>query len=165
MVQNAVSTTHNPKDITTLVSNPRARLERLCDGKISIFLDGNYFSVNEDEIGHISDERKNEWLEHFVKYYDELLKKDEEKKDFYKKAELAVKGSLKQVRNWYDNILAMFGVRRFNDIQGDYAKKKEAQGYYAQICDLKSDAIGFGNRYFSACLSAFMHACDKGKYV
>lgn len=158
------NTAKRHEEYTTLISNSRARVEKQSNGKISIFIDGNYFTADENEIANISDNKRNEWLDHFVKYYDELLKKDEEKKSFYKKAEIAVKGALKKAKDWYNSILAMFGVKRYNDIQGDYAKMQEAKEYYGQICDLKMKAVSLGNRYFSACMSAFGHACDKGKF-
>ena len=159
------SSTASESSYSTLVSNPRASVTRGSDGRISIFIDGNYFSVDESEIGTFSDDKKNEWLEHFIKFYDKLLKKDEEKKDFYKKAEEAVKGALKKVKKWYSNILAFFGVQRYQDIVGDDTKQKEAQDYYEQIADYKREAVDSGNRYFSACMSAFLHSCDKAEFV
>ena len=162
--ESSVNTSSKSNSYVTLVSNSRACVNREADGKISIFIDGNKFWVDEKEVGNIKDEKKNEWLEHFVEFYDKLIKKNEQKIDFYKKAEEAVKSALKEVKKWYDSILSFFGVQHFSDIVGDSAKQKEAEGYYAQISDYKMQKVGIGNRLFSCYMSGFNLALSKGKF-
>lgn len=101
--------------------------------------------------------------ERLVNYYDKLLKKNEEKKEYLEAMANSIKKNLKLAKNKYYSFLASIGVSKFSDIS-DEGQKIQAKELKASVSGLESQKISNSNSYFSACMRSFDYALEKGDW-
>ena len=98
-----------------------------------------------------------------VNYYDKLIAENNEKVDFLKAAGKALKAQFKGVQKQYNSILSEFGVDKYSDID-DEAQKAEAKKFYTDLSDLRMAKTANSNREYSAYMTAFDYALEKGNW-
>lgn len=103
------------------------------------------------------------WPEHFVDYYDNLIAENNDKIKYLKATGEFIQQQLKGAREQYANILAKFGVNKYKEIN-DTAQQAEARKFYNDISDLNRAKISNSNREYSAYMTAFDYALEKGDW-
>lgn len=131
------------------------------NGKQYVVIDGKRVDIKSPLFDFNSN--LTEWPEHFVEYYDKLLAKDEEKKEALENESTWLHAQLKNAKKAYDGILIKYNVDSYKDID-DNEQQSTAKKFFKSISDFKFALIGNSNRYYSACMSAFNNALDKGNW-
>lgn len=121
----------------------------------------NWFGDNSQAEKYSSNLTKH--LQGLVNYYDELSAENKEKIDFLKTAGEALKAQIKGVQKQYYGLLSKFGVDKYSDID-DEAQKAEAKKFYSDLSDLKMAKTANSNREYSAYMTAFDYALEKGNW-
>ena len=98
-----------------------------------------------------------------VNYYEKLIAENNEKIDFLKTAGEALKKQYIDVRNKYYGLLRECGVDKYSDID-DEAQKAEAKKIYSDLSDLRMAKTANSNRQYSAYMTAFVYALEKGNW-
>ena len=96
-------------------------------------------------------------------YYKNLIAEKYEEIDFLKAADKALKAQIKGVQKQYYGLLSKFGVDKYSDID-DEAQKAEAKKFYSDLSDLKMAKTANSNREYSAYMTAFDYALEKGNW-
>ena len=98
-----------------------------------------------------------------VNYYDGLIKKNKKKINYLKAKGEALKAQFKGVQKQYYGLLSKFGVDKYSDID-DEAQKAEAKKFYTDLSDLRMAKTANSNREYSAYMTAFDYALEKGNW-
>ena len=96
-------------------------------------------------------------------YYDKLIAKNKKKIDFLKAACEALEAQYTVLRDKYYILLRECGVDKYSNI-GNIAKKAEAKELYSGMLDLKMAKTANSNREYSAYMTAFDYALEKGNW-
>ena len=128
----------------TIANNGRARIEQTDDGRIYIFIDGQTYSANKDDLFGIN-ENPVAWLDGFVKEFDKDKKKENFNAYFERRADEieakmeensaeakksrkiqeSIKGAIKEASQKLRNFLAECGVSNRFSLSGDKRVKAE----------------------------------------
>ena len=95
--------------------------------------------------------------------FGELIEKNNEKINYLKSKGEALKAQFKCVQKQYYGLLSKFGVDKYSDID-DEAQKAEAKKFYSDLSDLKMAKTANSNREYSAYMTAFDYALEKGNW-
>ena len=144
-----------------LVNNGRAKLEQDTFGKIYVVIDGVRVEADRNDLFGVNS-NPNEWLEQLIEQYDRQMGERDEKISFLEQAQVAIKKSIKTVKEAITKILAYFGVSTIDQIS-DESQQQEALSLKADEWNFRFEKTSISNRLYSACLSNFMDACSKGK--
>lgn len=131
------------------------------NGKQYVVIDGKRVNLSDPIFNYTSD--LTEWPEKLMADCDKWLEKDEEKKAYLRKEASWLEAQMKNAKKMYNGILAKFKVDNYKDIE-DPTQRNFAEQYFTDMSDLKFAKISNSNQYYSACMSAFDHALDKGKW-
>ncbi len=133
------------------------------DGKWYVVDDnGKRIAVDPNDLFGINS-NLTEHPQHLVDYYDDLLKKSEERKDYLEAAGNMIRAQLKGAKDKYASILASFGVKKYDEIT-DSAQKADAKKYYSSVSDLSRAKTRNSNDFYSACMRSFDYALEKGEW-
>ncbi len=127
-----------------------------------IIIDGRTIKIDNISVWNAKDETSS-YSEKLANYYDKLLEKNEEKKDYLEEIAQNIKSKLKTARNEFNSFLASIGVSKYNEIS-DSSQRSQAKELRSNIYGLESDKISNSNRYYSACMTSFDYALEKGNW-
>lgn len=132
------------------------------NGEWFVEIDGKKVKVDKNDLFGIN----NSLTEHpqkLVDYYDKLLAENNEKIISLKAAGESLKAQIKGVREQYYGLLSKFGVNKYSDIN-DETQRAEAKSCYKNLSNLKMERTANSNREYSAYMTAFDYALEKGNW-
>ena len=132
-----------------------------------IVIDGKRININ-NWFGNNNQPEKyssnlTEHSQKLVNYYEKLIAENNEKIDYLKATGEALKAQLKGVQKQYYGLLSKFGVNKYSDID-DETQKAEAKKFYKDMSDLKMAKTANSNREYSAYMTEFGYALEKGNW-
>ena len=100
--------------------------------------------------------------EHFVNYYDKLMKKYEQERKELKLANDTISDKIKSFTNMYTKLLSKYNAKKFSDLMGE--QRTEALHLLSETFGLKRQKNRIGMAFMSACMSGFDAALQKGNW-
>lgn len=132
------------------------------NGDWFVEINGKQVKVDKNDLFGINS-NLTEHPQHLVDYYDNLIAENNDKINYLKATGEFIQQQLKGAREQYANILAKFGVNKYKEIN-DTAQQAEARKFYNNISDLNQAKISNSNREYSAYMTAFDYALEKGNW-
>ncbi len=127
-----------------------------------IIIDGRTIRIDNISVWNAKDETNN-YSEKLANYYDKLLEKNEEKKDYLSQMSKNINAKLEVAKSEFYSFLASIGVSKYNEIT-DGVQRSQAKELRSNIYSLESEKISNSNRYYSACMTSFDYALEKGSW-
>ena len=127
-----------------------------------IIIDGRTIRIDNISVWNAKDETNN-YPKKLANYYDKLLEKNKEKIDYLEQMKDNIKSKLKAAKSEFNSFLASIGVSKYNEIT-DGVQRSQAKELRSNIYDLESEKISNSNRYYSACMTSFNYALEKGNW-
>ena len=146
--------TNNSEQAKVWVNGQYLPATKASNGEWFVVIDGKRVGVNSNLTEH---------PQRLVNYYDGLIEKNNEKINYLKAKGEALKAQFKGVQKQYYGLLSKFGVDKYSDID-DEAQKAEAKKFYSDLSDLRMAKTANSNREYSAYMTAFDYALEKGNW-
>lgn len=127
-----------------------------------VVIDGKKVKVDKNDLFGVN-RNLTEHPQYLVDYYDKLLAENEEKRNSLEDIGNYLAKQCKRVAKEYEGFLASIGVKKISEITDVYAKDK-AKEYYNNLTALSSDKRRNSNEYFSACMTGFDYALERGEW-
>lgn len=154
--------TNNSEQAKVWVNGRYLPATKASNGEWFVVIDGKRVKVDKNDLFGVNS-NLTEHPQRLVKYYDELIEKNNEKINYLKSKGEALKAQIKGVQKQYYGLLSKFGVDKYSDID-DEAQKAEAKKFYSDLSDLKMAKTANSNREYSAYMTAFDYALEKGNW-
>ena len=154
--------TNNSEQAKVWVNGRYLPATKASNGEWFVVIDGKRVKVDKNDLFGVNS-NLTEHPQRLVNYYDELIEKNNEKIDGLKARGEALKAQFKVVQKQYYGLLSKFGVDKYSDID-DEAQKAEAKKFYSDLSDLKMAKTANSNREYSAYMTAFDYALEKGNW-
>ena len=154
--------TNNSEQAKVWVNGQYLPATKATNGEWFVVIDGKKVKVDKNDLFGVNS-NLTEHPQRLVNYYDKLIAENNEKIDFLKTAGEALKKQYIDVRNKYYGLLKECGVDKYSDID-DEAQKAEAKKFYSDLSDLKMAKTANSNREYSAYMTAFDYALEKGNW-
>ena len=146
--------TNNSEQAKVWVNGQYLPATKASNGEWFVVIDGKRVKVDKNDLFGVNSN---------LTYYDKLIEKNNEKIDYLKAMGEALKAQIKGVQKQYYGLLSKFGVDKYSDID-DEAQKAEAKKFYSDLSDLKMAKTANSNREYSAYMTAFDYALEKGNW-
>ena len=150
--------TNNSEQAKVWVNGQYLPATKASNGEWFVEIDGKRVKVDKNDLFGVNNN-----LTGLVNYYDKLIAENNEKIDYLKATGEALKAQLKGVQKQYYGLLSKFGVNKYSDID-DETQKAEAKKFYTDMSDLKMAKTANSNREYSAYMTAFDYALEKGNW-
>lgn len=154
--------TNNSEQAKVWVNGQYLPATKASNGEWFVVIDGKRVKVDKNDLFGVNS-NLTEHPQRLVNYYDKLIEKNNEKIDYLKAMGEALKAQIKGVQKQYYGLLSKFGVDKYSDID-DEAQKAEAKKFYSDLSDLKMAKTANSNREYSAYMTAFDYALEKGNW-
>ena len=154
--------TNNSEQAKVWVNGQYLPATKASNGEWFVVIDGKKVKVDKNDLFGLNS-NLTEHPQRLVNYYDKLIAENNEKIDYLKTAGEALKAQIKGVQKQYYGLLSKFGVDKYSDID-DEAQKAEAKKFYSDLSDLKMAKTANSNREYSAYMTAFDYALEKGNW-
>ena len=154
--------TNNSEQAKVWVNGQYLPATKASNGEWFVVIDGKRVKVDKNDLFGVNS-NLTEHPQRLVNYYDELIEKNNEKINYLKSKGEALKAQFKGVQKQYYELLSKFGVDKYSDID-DEAQKAEAKKFYSDLSDLKMAKTANSNREYSAYMTAFDYALEKGNW-
>ena len=154
--------TNNSEQAKVWVNGQYLPATKASNGEWFVVIDGKKIKVDKNDLFGVNS-NLTEHPQRLVNYYDKLIEKNNEKINYLKSKGEALKAQFKDVREQYYGLLSKFGVDKYSDID-DEAQKAEAKKFYSDLSDLKMAKTANSNREYSAYMTAFDYALEKGNW-
>lgn len=154
--------TNNSEQAKVWMNGQYLPATKASNGEWFVVIDGKKVKVDKNDLFGVN----NNLTEHpqkLVNYYDKLIAEKYEEIDFLKATGDALKAQFKGVQKQYYGLLSKFGVDKYSDID-DEAQKAEAKKFYSDLSDLRMAKTANSNREYSAYMTAFDYALEKGNW-
>ena len=154
--------TKNSEQAKVWVNGQYLPATKASNGEWFVEIDGKRVKVDKNDLFGLNS-NLTEHPQRLVNYYDKLIAENNEKIDYLKATGEALKARLKGVQKQYYGLLSKFGVNKYSDID-DETQKAEAKKFYTDMSDLKMAKTANSNREYSAYMTAFDYALEKGNW-
>lgn len=154
--------TNNSEQAKVWVNGRYLPATKASNGEWFVVIDGKRVKVDKNDLFGVNSDLT-EHPQRLVNYYKELSAKNDEKINGLKAMGEALKAQFKYVQNQYYGLLSKFDVDKYSDIY-DEAQKAEAQELYSDLSDLNQGITANSNREYSAYMTAFDYALEKGNW-
>ena len=154
--------TNNSEQAKVWVNGQYLPATKASNGEWFVVIDGKKIKVDKNDLFGVNSDLT-EHPQRLVNYYDKLIEKNNEKINYLKSKGEALKAQFKDVREQYYGLLSKFGVDKYSDID-DEAQKAEAKKFYTDLSDLRMAKTANSNREYSAYMTAFDYALEKGNW-
>lgn len=154
--------TNNSEQAKVWVNGQYLPATKASNGEWFVVIDGKKVKVDKNDLFGINS-NLTEHPQRLVNYYDKLIAENNEKIDYLKAKGEALKAQFKGVQKQYYGLLSKFGVDKYSDID-DEAQKAEAKKFYSDLSDLRMAKTANSNREYSAYMTAFDYALEKGNW-
>ena len=154
--------TNNSEQAKVWVNGQYLPATKASNGEWFVVIDGKKVKVDKNDLFGLNS-NLTEHPQRLVNYYDKLIAENNEKIDYLKTKGEALKEQFKGVREQYYGLLSKFGVDKYSDID-DEAQKAEAKKFYSDLSDLRMAKTANSNREYSAYMTAFDYALEKGNW-
>ena len=154
--------TNNSEQAKVWVNGQYLPATKASNGEWFVVIDDKRVKVDKNDLFGVNS-NLTENPQRLVNYYDKLIEKNNEKIDYLKAMKEALKVQIKGVQKQYYGLLSKFGVDKYSDID-DEAQKAEAKKFYSDLSDLKMAKTANSNREYSAYMTAFDYALEKGNW-
>ena len=154
--------TNNSEQAKVWVNGQYLPATKASNGEWFVVIDGKKIKVDKNDLFGVNS-NLTEHPQRLVNYYDKLIEKNNEKINYLKSKGEALKAQFKVVQKQYYGLLSKFGVDKYSDID-DEAQKAEAKKFYSDLSDLKMAKTANSNREYSAYMTAFDYALEKGNW-
>ena len=154
--------TNNSEQAKVWVNGQYLPATKASNGEWFVVIDGKKIKVDKNDLFGVNS-NLTEHPQRLVNYYDKLIEKNNEKINYLKSKGEALKAQFKDVREQYYGLLSKFGVDKYSDID-DEAQKAEAKKFYTDLSDLRMAKTANSNREYSAYMTAFDYALEKGNW-
>ena len=154
--------TNNSEQAKVWVNGQYLPATKATNGEWFVVIDGKKVKVDKNDLFGVNS-NLTEHPQRLVNYYDKLIAKNNEKIDYLKAKGEALKAQIKGVQKQYYGLLSKFGVNKYSDID-DEAQKAEAKKFYSDLSDLRMAKTANSNREYSAYMTAFDYALEKGNW-
>lgn len=154
--------TNNSEQAKVWMNGQYLPATKASNGEWFVVIDGKKVKVDKNDLFGVNS-NLTEHPQKLVNYYDKLIAENNEKIDFLKATGDALKARFKGVQKQYYGLLSKFGVDKYSDID-DEAQKAEAKKFYSDLSDLRMAKTANSNREFSAYMTAFDYALEKGNW-
>lgn len=135
------------------------------DDKWYVIIDGKRVEVDNNNLFGINKENKGltDTPEHFVAFYDEQIKKNQQRLKELKIEDKSLKKRYEEAKELCNNFLAACGVKKYSDIS-DKSQRTMARNYCLNVSNLKKERISNSNVQYSTSRSIFNDVLDKGDW-
>ena len=154
--------TNNSEQAKVWVNGQYLPATKASNGEWFVVIDGKRVKVDKNDLFGVNS-NLTEHPQRLVNYYDGLIEKNNEKINYLKAKGEALKAQFKGVQKQYYGLLSKFGVDKYSDID-DEAQKAEAKKFYSDLSDLRMAKTANSNREYSAYMTAFDYALEKGNW-
>ena len=154
--------TNNSEQAKVWMNGQYLPATKASNGEWFVVIDGKKVKVDKNDLFGVNS-NLTEHPQKLVNYYDGLIEKNNEKINYLKAKGEALKAQFKGVQKQYYGLLNKFGVDKYSDID-DEAQKAEAKKFYSDLSDLKMAKTANSNREYSAYMTAFDYALEKGNW-
>ena len=154
--------TNNSEQAKVWVNGQYLPATKASNGEWFVEIDGKRVKVDKNDLFGVNN-NLTEHPQRLVNYYDKLIAENNEKIDYLKAKGEALKAQFKGVQKQYYGLLSKFGVDKYSDID-DEAQKAEAKKFYSDLSDLRMAKTANSNREYSAYMTAFDYALEKGNW-
>ena len=154
--------TNNSEQAKVWMNGQYLPATKASNGEWFVVIDGKKVKVDKNDLFGVNS-NLTEHPQKLVNYYDGLIEKNNEKINYLKAKGEALKAQFKGVQKQYYGLLSKFGVDKYSDID-DEAQKAEAKKFYSDLSDLKMAKTANSNREYSAYMTAFDYALEKGNW-
>lgn len=154
--------TNNSEQAKVWVNGQYLPATKATNGEWFVVIDGKKVKVDKNDLFGVNS-NLTEHPQRLVNYYDKLIAENNEKIDYLKAKGEALKAQIKGVQKQYYGLLSKFGVNKYSDID-DEAQKAEAKKFYSDLSDLRMAKTANSNREYSAYMTAFDYALEKGNW-
>lgn len=154
--------TNNSEQAKVWMNGQYLPATKASNGEWFVVIDGKKVKVDKNDLFGVNS-NLTEHPQKLVNYYDKLIAENNEKIDFLKATGDALKAQFKGVQKQYYGLLSKFGVDKYSDID-DEAQKAEAKKFYSDLSALRMAKTANSNREFSAYMTAFDYALEKGNW-
>lgn len=154
--------TNNSEQAKVWVNGQYLPATKASNGEWFVVIDGKRVKVDKNDLFGLNS-NLTEHPQRLVNYYDKLIAENNEKIDYLKAKGEALKAQFKGVQKQYYGLLSKFGVDKYSDIE-DEAQKAEAKKFYSDLSDLRMAKTANSNREYSAYMTAFDYALEKGNW-
>ncbi len=154
--------TNNSEQAKVWVNGQYLPATKASNGEWFVVIDGKRVKVDKNDLFGLNS-NLTEHPQRLVNYYDKLIAENNEKIDYLKAKGEALKAQFKGVQKQYYGLLSKFGVDKYSDID-DEAQKAEAKKFYSDLSDLRMAKTANSNREYSAYMTAFDYALEKGNW-
>ncbi len=154
--------TNNSEQAKVWMNGQYLPATKASNGEWFVVIDGKKVKVDKNDLFGVNS-NLTEHPQKLVNYYDGLIEKNNEKINYLKAKGEALKAQFKGVQKQYYGLLSKFGVDKYSDID-DEAQKAEAKKFYSDLSDLRMAKTANSNREYSAYMTAFDYALEKGNW-
>ena len=154
--------TNNSEQAKVWVNGQYLPATKASNGEWFVVIDGKRVKVDKNDLFGVNS-NLTEHPQRLVNYYDGLIERNNEKINYLKSKGEALKAQFKDVQKQYYGLLSKFGVDKYSDID-DEAQKAEAKKFYTDLSDLRMAKTANSNREYSAYMTAFDYALEKGNW-
>lgn len=154
--------TNNSEQAKVWVNGQYLPATKATNGEWFVVIDGKKVKVDKNDLFGLNS-NLTEHPQRLVNYYDKLIAENNEKIDYLKAKGEALKAQFKGIQKQYYGLLSKFGVDKYSDID-DEAQKAEAKKFYSDLSDLRMAKTANSNREYSAYMTAFDYALEKGNW-
>ena len=154
--------TNNSEQAKVWMNGQYLPATKASNGEWFVVIDGKKIKVDKNDLFGVNS-NLTEHPQRLVNYYDKLIAENNKKIDGLKARGEALKAQFKVVQKQYYGLLSKFGVDKYSDID-DEAQKAEAKKFYTDLSDLKMAKTANSNREYSAYMTAFDYALEKGNW-
>ena len=154
--------TNNSEQAKVWVNGQYLPATKASNGEWFVVIDGKKVKVDKNDLFGVNS-NLTEHPQKLVNYYDGLIEKNNKKINYLKAKGEALKAQFKGVQKQYYELLSKFGVDKYSDID-DEAQKAEAKKFYSDLSDLRMAKTANSNREYSAYMTAFDYALEKGNW-
>ena len=154
--------TNNSEQAKVWMNGQYLPATKASNGEWFVVIDGKKIKVDKNDLFGVNS-NLTEHPQRLVNYYDKLIEKNNEKINYLKSKGEALKAQFKVVQKQYYGLLSKFGVDKYSDID-DEAQKAEAKKFYTELSDLRMAKTANSNREYSAYMTAFDYALEKGNW-
>ena len=154
--------TNNSEQAKVWINGQYLPATKASNGEWFVVIDGKRVKVDKNDLFGVNS-NLTEHPQRLVNYYDGLIERNNEKINYLKSKGEALKAQFKGVQKLYYGLLSKFGVDKYSDID-DEAQKAEAKKFYTDLSDLRMAKTANSNREYSAYMTAFDYALEKGNW-
>lgn len=154
--------TNNSEQAKVWVNGQYLPATKASNGEWFVEINGKKVKVDKNDLFGVNS-NLTEHPQKLVDYYDELINKNNEKINSLKAVGESIRAQMKGVQKQYYGLLSKFGVNKYSEIS-DEAQKAEAKKFYTDLSSLKSAKTANSNREYSAYMTAFDYALEKGNW-